>query len=211
MLPSVKIFIMNTQISGSYQRVFSLFHSKDAGDMDRVIVGLKTYGNIKDLSIVGKRENSMSMLYAFPKTRMFREINDVGFRLHPIVVKGGVEKWYLMAYNDDDDMPYKPNDNEETDVVSAKKLTTDEFISSYSRVMLEMRKARGDLSSDYKESDIVEMAYNSGYYEWPRRTTITRLSKKVNIPKSTLTYKLRKGEKNLLDELWQDDKAPHIR
>lgn len=205
MLPELRIFIMNTQSNGESQHVFSIFHANKNGVMDNALRALNSYEGVNDLTIIGKRENSMSLLYKFPQTNLFREIKEVGFRLHPIVVKNGVEKWFLVAYNSDDSSNYKPVGNIKTKVVSATKLTTEEFVTSYSRVLLEISRIRLTSTSSYAEENIAERAYRLGYFEWPRRTSISKLSRESNIPKSTLVYKLRKAEKGILDELWKDD------
>lgn len=204
-LPDLKIFIMNTQTDGDFQNVLTLFHSSKNGIMDKALRALNEINGLKDLSIIGKRENSMSLLYSFPQTDLFRDVQEIGFRLHPVIVKNGIERWFLLSYNSGSENGHKPVGNRNTKLVSAKKLTTDEFVASYARMLAEISKIRGSIPNSTEEENIAEKAYRLGYFEWPRKTSISKLSREANIPKSTLVYKLRKAEKGILDDLWQDD------
>lgn len=204
-LPDLKIFIMNTQSVDDFQSVLTLFYSSKVGVIDKALRALNEYRDLKDLSIIGKRENSMSLLYSFPQTDLFRDVQKIGFRLHPILVRNGVERWFLLAYNNENKNSYKPVGNHNTRLVSSKKLTTDEFVSSYSRMLSEIAKIRVSVPGSDDEENIAERAYRLGYFEWPRRTSISELSRAANLPKSTLVYKLRKAEKGILDDLWKDN------
>lgn len=206
-LPDLKIFIMNTQTEGHFQNVLTFFHSSKTGTMDKALRALNQFKGLKGLSIIGKRENSMSLLYSFPQTALSRDIQGVGFRLHPVMVKNGVERWFLLAYNSRDENSYKPVGNQNTKLVSAKKLTTEEFVVSYSKVLSEISRIRVFVPRSVEEENIAEKAYRLGYFEWPRRISISKLSREANIPKSTFVYKLRKAEKGILDDLWQDDSS----
>ncbi len=203
--PKLKIFIMHTEEIGNTERVFTIFYSCNSQTVTEALTMLKEYHGVKDISIIGKSENSASLLYSFPKTQMYKEIEKMGSRLHPIVARGGTETWFFVSGNNSASFGAPGTRFSKTEILNAKKLSTDEFITSYTRVLFELWKIRTDSILDSDTSDIMEKAVHSGYYEWPRKISVSQLSKVIKIPKSTFTYKLRHAEKNILNDIWKRD------
>lgn len=52
---------------------------------------------------------------------------------------------------------------------------------------------------------ILERAVLAGYYDWPRKISLTTLSANLSVPKATLSYRLRKAEKELMMQRTKHD------
>lgn len=201
------IYIMNTSDEpNGYQNTFSIFLSKDEEGMKDALNRLKAYPNIKEINILGKKENMTSLTYSFPKTSAYKSVRRIGFRLHPVVVKNGIERWFFVsdAMNILGDGKTKLDDHL-TRVTSIKRLTTNEFINSYSRLFNNLLKLNIDNQTGGTGSEIISVALKAGYYDWPRQSSLSELSKSINVPRSTLTYKIRKVEKKIFTDLEEAD------
>ncbi|WP_171823377.1 helix-turn-helix domain-containing protein [Thermogymnomonas acidicola] len=40
-----------------------------------------------------------------------------------------------------------------------------------------------------------------GYFDWPRRVSLSEMSKRLNVPRTTLTYRIRKAERDVLNDI----------
>ncbi|WP_254840067.1 helix-turn-helix domain-containing protein [Natronomonas marina] len=49
-----------------------------------------------------------------------------------------------------------------------------------------------------EQRDALEAAVESGYYETPRRTTLDEIADRLDVPRSTLSYRLRRAEAELV-------------
>lgn len=201
------IYIMNTSDEANcYQNTFSIFLSKNEEGMQEALNHLKNYPDIRDINILGKKENMMSLTYSFPKTSAYKNVRKIGFRLHPVVVKDGIEKWFFVSEESTLTGEGKSMlEDHVTRVTSTKRLSTNDFISSYSKLFNGMLKLRLDNQTGGNGSEILSEALKSGYYDWPRQSSLSQLSKSINLPRSTLTYKIRKLEKRIFTDLQESE------
>lgn len=206
-IKSLVIYVMNTSDSGNnYQKIFSIFISKSGEDLREALCHLKDYPDIQDIELLGKKENMMSLIYSFPKTSAFRNVKKIGFRLHPVVVRDGREKWFFVSASRDMLTKGKHLLNDHvTKLISLKRLTTNEFINTYTGLFNTIWKMKIDGETGGNGSEIISRALDAGYYDWPRGSSLTTLSKSVDMPRSTLTYRLRKLEKKVFQEI--DDQS----
>lgn len=67
---------------------------------------------------------------------------------------------------------------------------------------LERLKPFADPSSSLspRQAEVIERAYEAGYFDWPRRTDAETLATQLDISHATLLEHLRKGEKKLIGE-----------
>ncbi|HLH86069.1 MAG TPA: helix-turn-helix domain-containing protein [Thermoplasmataceae archaeon] len=205
LFPSLRIFIMNTEAEGNYQTTFSVFFSRDSDSLNEAFNELKKYGGIRNIEVIGKKDNLMSLIYSFPKTSAFRHINSVGFRMHPIFVKNGEERWFFVTSKSSLKLESDDINDSRTSIRVIKKLTTDEFVTEYSKIFTYLWKIKFFKELDSPGPKLLTEALNTGYYDWPRKVSLTQLSKAVNIPRATLTYRLRKLEKTIFNDLVADD------
>lgn len=196
------IFIMNAYKTGSMQQTFSLFYSPSKDIISSSLTDLGTYPGMTDVVIMGKKNNLVSLAYSFPRTSAYKTVSSLGFRIHPVIVKDGIEKWFFISSSDEvTNMIKEKLSDGKTRLISIEKLTTDEFVSEYSKFMVEFWKTRAVNDVDPVNADILDKAVRAGYYNWPRKVSISELSKEIKLPRTTLTYKLRKAEKNLFENL----------
>lgn len=201
------IFIMNTSDEpDGFQNTFSIFLSRDENGLKDALRYLKEYPEIRNINILGKKENMMSVTYSFPKTSAYKSVKKIGFRLHPIVVRNGIEKWFFVS--DVTNLAGEGKmfmEDQVTKVTSIKRLTTNEFINSYSKLFNSLLKLKMDNQTGGHGSEIIAEALKAGYYDWPRQSSLSDLSKSINVPRSTLTYKIRKLEKRIFTDLDEAD------
>lgn len=69
-------------------------------------------------------------------------------------------------------------------------------------VRLEQLKPFGDPSSSLstRQAEVLELAFEAGYYDWPRPTDAETLANKLGISHATFLEHLRKAEKKIIDE-----------
>ncbi len=207
MVKDLVIYIMNTSDEpNGYQNTFSIFLSKDEKGMRQALNHLKNYPDIREINILGKKENMMSLTYSFPRTSAYKNVKKIGFRLHPVVVRDGIERWFFVSeeanlLGDGKSML----EDQLTRVSSIKRMSTNDFISSYSKLFNGMLKLRLDNQTGGNGSEILSEALRAGYYDWPRQSSLSQLSKSINVPRSTLTYKIRKLEKRIFTDLQETD------
>jgi predicted DNA binding protein len=63
------------------------------------------------------------------------------------------------------------------------------------------RLYRQDPGATSHQRKLMEAAIDQGYYEVPRRVTLTKLAERLGMAKSTLSEVLARGEKHLLEDL----------
>lgn len=56
-----------------------------------------------------------------------------------------------------------------------------------------------------KQRSVLRSAYLAGYFDWPRETTAEELADTLDISSPTLHNHLRKAQRSILDELFEDD------
>lgn len=98
--PSIYIIIMNTQFRANYQNMFTIFYSYDPVELEKGIDYFTTRERVQDFELISKRDNIISTYYKYTTTSLFKTIREVGFRLHPMIVHKGIERWYFISEED---------------------------------------------------------------------------------------------------------------
>lgn len=206
-IKSLTIYVMNTSDEpNGYQKTFSIFITNDENDMKEALNQLEHYPGLKGIYVLGKKKNIISLAYTFPKTSAYRSVSRIGFRLHPIVIRNGIETWFFVSETADllNDGKQLLNDSV-TRVSTLKRLTTNEFINSYSKLFNGLWRIRLDSQTGGKGTELISEALKAGYYDWPRQSSLTELSKSIKVPRTTLTYKIRKVEKKIFSDMSDSD------
>ncbi|HLC47857.1 MAG TPA: helix-turn-helix domain-containing protein [Candidatus Norongarragalinales archaeon] len=113
------------------------------------------------------------------------------FFLRPILIRGGFEYWTLASFERDrlvemPSIPKKIGSRAQMKLLSIRQQQPNLFMSA----------AAGMLSPNQLEA--FEAAVETGYYEYPRRTDLETLAKRMHISKSTLREHLRRAEAKLM-------------
>lgn len=66
---------------------------------------------------------------------------------------------------------------------------------------------RSELLTD-RQTEIIRIAYQWGYFDYPRRTTVRTIAKALGISASTLSETLRKGQKKVIEAYFKN-RSPH--
>jgi len=66
--------------------------------------------------------------------------------------------------------------------------------------VLKLKRMSYDAKLTKKQLTILNIARELGYYDWPRRITLTELAKRVGLSKSTVAEHLRKAESKLVEK-----------
>ncbi|WP_369611358.1 helix-turn-helix domain-containing protein [Sulfurisphaera javensis] len=70
--------------------------------------------------------------------------------------------------------------------------------------VLKVVKAKTDSIVTARQEQIVKIALEAGFYDFPRRITLTQLAEKLNISSSTLAEILRRAEKNIIEAYFKE-------
>ncbi len=197
----ISIFIFNTVSVNGYEKLFSIFYSNNKDTLDMALNKFNSNKKVENFHIISKKNNLAALTYYILKTSAYKKIESVGFRVHPITIHGGIEKWFFLDESSNE-VPYKElmskfND-ENTSVVSILELTTKNFLDEFLKNVSIINVDRFDIL-DSEDKELLSMLINAGYFEWPRKMSLTYLSKNLKIPKSTISYRIRKLEKAIAE------------
>ncbi|HET7323482.1 MAG TPA: helix-turn-helix domain-containing protein [Halococcus sp.] len=80
--------------------------------------------------------------------------------------------------------------------------TITEELRELGTVRLERLKPFADPTSSLsaRQAEVLELAYEAGYFDWPRRTDVETLADRLDISHPTVLEHLRKAEKKIIDE-----------
>jgi hypothetical protein len=102
----------------------------------------------------------------------------------PFEVRGGFDEWLIIAKRED-----------------IAKFVRD-LRSRGSRI--EIASSREHHTHDdltHRQRELMEAAIAQGYYEVPRRVTLTKLADQLHLSKSTLSETLARGERRVIEDL----------
>jgi Predicted DNA binding protein len=190
------MLIMNTNVSGEFMGMLSVVFSGDSNELNAALRYLSEHPKICDFSLVSKKGPLAIIYYKMLQTSMFRKSSRTGFRLHPIVIKNGRERWFYLYQSD---RPISPDDfnDETTRVLNLKLLTHDDFFVDYPIAFMRINAGRIVSSLKSEEMDLLKKAYDEGFFDWPRKVNLTTLSKRLNTSKSKLSYHFRNIERKV--------------
>lgn len=106
-----------------------------------------------------------------------------GFLLAPTVVEAGRERWEVGLARREEGQA----------IVEAVSALGDDLV-----VEAIVRDTLADLRLSEGQSRVLRAAINGGYYEFPRRTSPTKLAKQLGLAKSTVIEHLHKAEAKVI-------------
>jgi len=99
----------------------------------------------------------------------------------PVIIKNGVAKWEILA-------PHE-------------KITRFNQLLKEKGIRFELKslgKYKEETKFTERQSEVLDLAVKLGYYEIPRKITLTELAERLNLAKSTLSGILRRIDKKLI-------------
>lgn len=199
---NLRIVIMGTEITGKYEKIFSVFSSPDEHALNEALVYFQKNKLVKNFNLLSIDSGVATAIYAIPQTSMFKKLSSVGLRIHPIVVKKGIERWHVIVTEQTGSFVRSSVSDQFTQVRAMKKKKPDELFKSFYQTVRYMMPAlsMSDKISE-RDLDLVKSARELGYFGWPRKSNLTALSSKLDMPKSTLSYRLRSIEEKIAEAL----------
>ncbi len=194
------ILIMNTQLIEGRQKMFSIFYSLDKVELDKALTYFSRNRRVASFSLLSKKNGIATAFYETRATSMFLRLGITGFRIHPVVVHRGIEKWFFISSGQEGPTASHINDKFTT-VVSLKNMTQEQFFLEYPSVFYELHALK--IINNLSDVDMMlfKAATDGGFFSWPRKKSLTGLSKDLNLPKSTLSYHVRMIEQKMANML----------
>ncbi len=196
----ITIYVFNTVSVNQYEKLFSIFYSINKETLDKALNKFSNNKKVRNFQIISKKNNLAALTYFIIKTAAYKKIETVGFRLHPLTIHNGIEKWFFLDESSNEisykELLSKFND-ENTSIVSILELTTKNFLDEFLKNISFINFNKLDILDD-EDKELLSMLIKAGYFEWPRKVSLTYLSKNLNIPKSTISYRIRKLEKSII-------------
>ncbi|MDS0256228.1 helix-turn-helix domain-containing protein [Thermoplasmatales archaeon AK] len=120
-----------------------------------------------------------------------------GVPLFPIVITEGAESVGFLTYSADDFERIILGISKKNVIVNqkTKKISIDEVV----------QEIKGNIVSSFPvnlsktEADIIQKAFANGFYSWPRKCSLEKLSSTFGLSKPTVSYHLRNGERKLIE------------
>jgi predicted DNA binding protein len=197
-MKGLSILVMNTvKLSEKKQMNFSIFRTSNQKSTKEAIRMLSKFPDLEIHEIVGIKKQLFSAIYSFPTTSALQRLSAFGFRIYPIFASDGIEKWFYHLSDENIAPLLSAIDDETTKLVDWRKLSVSEFYETYTQLFQDIWRIHQVEDLPPQNREILEKAVRLGYYDWPRRISLSSLSKTINLPKSTLSYRLRRAEKEL--------------
>ncbi len=152
---------------------------------------IKDLGNLKETQKIEVSGNYIFTLMRGPKalSRYFPLWDKRIIQTKPAIQKSdGTEEWEIASWDKKplvEILDSLANDNMELESITKAKIDNVFF----PHIMPSLTS---------KQKDAIELAINEGYYEFPRKTNLDKLSKKQNISKPTFQQRIRIAEKKLV-------------
>lgn len=125
-----------------------------------------------------------------PETKHLRGYKESRvFLVKPIVQKGDFEYWEIASWDKEGVVDFYNYSKKirQTELLKMKEeKLTDVYVPSIMRHLTESQKLA------------LEAAYNSGYYEYPKKTDMRKLAKKTGISLATFQEHLKKAENKIV-------------
>ncbi len=194
----LSILVMNTvRVSKNVQMNFSIFRAPNQKGTKEAINMLSKFPELEIHEVVGIKKQLFSAIYSFPTTSALYRLSEFGFRLYPLFAKDGLEKWFYHLTEENITPLLSSINDETTKLVEWRKLSISEFYETYTHLFLDMWRIHQVEDLPASNRQILEKAVLEGYYDWPRKISLSGLSDDLMLPKATLSYRLRKAEKEL--------------
>lgn len=190
------LLIMNTQVSNGLMEMLVIMYSDSADELSDALRFLSSHTRVSEFSLISKKGQLAMLHYKMIQTSMFMKSNRYGFRLHPIVIRNGKEKWFCL-YDSSKVVAAEDFNDECTKVINLKQLTHDDFFADYPVALMSINSGKVTGTLTFEEIELLRTAYQEGFFDWPRRVNLTTLSKKLSTSKSRLSYHFRSIERKV--------------
>ncbi|MEM3852636.1 MAG: helix-turn-helix domain-containing protein [Methanomassiliicoccales archaeon] len=202
--PSVFILMMNTEIlNNSCQYLFSIIGSNERTSLAQAVKFLASHERVTEFNLISKSKNLAIANYTMKQTSMYSKASKIGFRLHPVLVARGTERWFFVT-DSGKDIAKEYVEDEWTTLLEMRKMTQDEFSREYSSIFFKFYVSNMLRGFDPEDAKLMKDAIKEGFFDWPRGQSLTELSRKMNVPKSSMSYRIRRIVKRVTSAVYHD-------
>ncbi|MEZ0345916.1 MAG: helix-turn-helix domain-containing protein [Infirmifilum sp.] len=193
-LPGVTVFVRGIVISGNYSNTLTTIDFSDNPRMfESIIRKLDTNPAVIEYYVLEKKKEYMSLnitkkvcdfySYTFSAKR---------FTFFPYVIKKGIRHFYLATGENPRDVA--SNLSQHGDVVFFERVPFENVLKTTALLNLKMYL---NSSLTPSQRSILKEAFTLGYYDWPRKVSLSELAAKFGVSKATLSEHLRRAEQKL--------------
>ncbi|QOJ79184.1 helix-turn-helix domain-containing protein [Infirmifilum lucidum] len=162
-----------------------------------IIEMLQKYPEVIDYRILSKRRHSLTLAVTKNLCEFYEyTLGSSRFTFFPYVIKSGNREFYILS--PEDKKLLLSNLSKYGQVLLLEKLPHEMVIKE--TCLTGLRIAVDNIMTSYQRLILAE-ALKRGYYDWPRRTSLSELARLLSISKTTLSEHLRKGERKLIELL----------
>ncbi|ABL79016.1 helix-turn-helix domain-containing protein [Thermofilum pendens] len=196
-LPGIEITVLNIIQSGSTYK--TLAHATTSGNLKfyQVLEEMKFKNEILDFKVLNKNKQSVTFILERDYCTFYDYTLGTGrFILFPYVIKKGTRKFFIIS-EEEPSILLDRLKKYGTVTRMEKVLLTDALKDSYALLM------RTDLLSKLTplQRKILSKAIIKGYFDWPRKYSLSDLSQELGISKATLAEHIRRSESKILKYL----------
>jgi predicted DNA binding protein len=157
--------------------------------------------DVLNLKILTKNRSSLTFILEKDTCDFYEYTLGSGiFILFPYLIKNGVRRFYI--FSEEDQKVLLENLKKRGDVVRFEGAQTYEaIIDSYKLIL----QANIFSSLTPLQREVISRAIIRGYFDWPRRSSLTDLAKELGVSKATLAEHIRRSEAKILSYLLDVD------
>lgn len=167
--------------------------------MDEALRFISEQDHVGDLDVLVKKGNAAICRYSIARTEALHTLMNYGQRLYPFIASNGIERW--MFISDEPHLERKVHDTEMTKITGIRRLSSEEFLDLYLYTQVQVWKAHRYSGDGFEGYRLIAESVALGYFDWPRRVSLSEMSKRLNVPRTTLTYRIRKAERDVLNDI----------
>jgi len=184
------------------EEVISVIMSDNINSLHNIIKEMNNSGFFTDLTIWHKSDKLCEVTYYLKATKVRTSFPDFGYILYPVKVASDAERWIVLF----PDIKFRKDfleklDELQIELIKRRTIFSEIFIELFENLdfITETLKIRHELSGSQKE--IIKFAYNQGFFEIPKKTSIKDIARKYGISESAAIRKLKRAEKKLLSKI----------
>ncbi len=163
-----------------------------------------------DIYVIGKNDLEADIHARFPPhTTFYDKVFSLEFMPMRISIANGFEYWVILI--DEEKLSETLSRLMEFDEIDVEVLSITN-LRSLEDEGVEDIIGQISRSLSMKQKRVLIEAYKSGYFEWPRKTSVDELAKSFGIAKSTCLHHLRTAEFKIMKKLIEElrDREPHL-
>jgi len=194
-IPGVSVYVEGITVSGSHATTLIYVSLPEKKRIHQTFMEeLRRHPEVEDYRIMSKKRYSMIMAVTKSLCEFYEYTLSSGrFTFFPYVLKSGRRVFYMVSPENHSSVLSRLSMHGK--VLSFEKVSFETAIRETS--LLGLNIAAGEAITPSQRAILVE-AIKRGYYEWPRKISLTELAREFGISKATLSEHLRRGEQKLL-------------